>query len=43
MCIRDRCGDVVYRNSVMEKVDDILDELEKIVSKVSIIDYSKVA
>ncbi|MBS5385748.1 MAG: type II toxin-antitoxin system MqsA family antitoxin [Clostridiales bacterium] len=38
-----QCGDVVYRNSVMEKVDDILDELEKIVSKVSIIDYSKVA
>lgn len=38
-----QCGDVVYRSSVMEKIDEILDSLEKIVSKISIIDYSKVA
>lgn len=38
-----QCGDVVFRGSVVEKIDDILDGLEKIVSKISIIDYSKVA
>ena len=38
-----QCGDVVFRGSVVEKIDDILDNLEKIVSKISIIDYSKVA
>ena len=38
-----QCGDVVFKNSVMEKLDDILDDLEKYVSKISIIDYSKVA
>lgn len=38
-----QCGDVVFRNSVAEKIDDILDKLEKIVSKISIIDYAKVA
>ena len=38
-----QCGDVVFRGSVMEKIDEILDNLAKIVSKISIIDYSKVA
>ena len=38
-----QCGDVVFRGSVLEKIDEILDNLEKIVSKISIIDYSKVA
>ena len=38
-----QCGDVVFRSSVVEKIDDILDGLEKIVSKISIIDYAKVA
>ena len=38
-----QCGDIVYRGSTMEKIDDILDKLETIVSKVSIVDYSKVA
>ena len=38
-----QCGDVVFRGSVVEKIDDILDNLEKIVSKISIIDYNKVA
>ena len=43
-CLKCRqCGDVVFRGSVVEKIDDILDDLEKIVSKISIIDYSKVA
>ena len=37
-----QCGDVVFRHSIAEKIDDILDNLEKIVSKISIIDYSKV-
>lgn len=38
-----QCGDVVFRCSAAEKIDDILDDLEKIVSKISIIDYSKAA
>ena len=38
-----QCGDVVFRSSVVEKIDDILDNLEKIVSKISIVDYTKVA
>ncbi len=38
-----QCGDVVFLSSVAEKIDDILDSLEKIVSKISIIDYTKVA
>lgn len=38
-----QCGDEVFRGSVVEKIDDILDKLENIVSKISIIDYSKVA
>ena len=43
-CMKCRqCGDVVFRSSVVEKIDDILDSLEKIVSKISIIDYAKVA
>ncbi len=43
-CLKcDQCGDAVFKSSVAEKIDDILDDLEKIVSKISIIDYSKVA
>lgn len=43
-CLQCRqCGDVVFRNSVAEKIDAILDKLETIFSKVSIVDYSKVA
>lgn len=38
-----QCGDEVFRGSVVEKIDDILDNLENIVSKIPIIDYSKVA
>ncbi|MCM1218146.1 MAG: type II toxin-antitoxin system MqsA family antitoxin [Lachnospiraceae bacterium] len=40
-CIQ--CGDVVFRSSVVEKIEDILDDLKKIVSKISIVDYSRVA
>lgn len=32
-----QCGDVVFRASVVEKIVDILDNLEKITSKISII------
>ena len=38
-----QCGGVVFRGSIVEKIDDILNNLEKIVSKISIIDYNKVA
>lgn len=38
-----QCSDEIFRSSVAEKNDQILDDLEKIVSKIFIIDYSKVS
>ncbi len=43
-CLKcDQCGKIVLKASVTKKIYEILDSLEKIVSKISIIDYSKVA
>ncbi len=43
-CLKcNQCGEIVYRNSTAEKIDDILDDLGKIVSRISIVDYSKAA
>lgn len=39
----DQCGEIVYSASVMEKIDDILEHLEKIASKIFIVDYSDAA
>lgn len=36
-------GEIVYSASVMEKIDDILEHLEKIASKIFIVDYSDAA
>ena len=38
-----QCGDVVYRSSTAEKIDDILDSIEKIASKIFILDYATAA
>jgi len=39
----DQCGETVYSASVMEKIEDILENLEKIASKIFIVDYSSAA
>ncbi len=36
----EQCGEVVFSASVLERIDDILEELEKLSSKISIVDYS---
>lgn len=38
-----QCGEVVYSASVMEKIDEILDKLKSISSKIFIMDYMKAA
>lgn len=38
-----QCGEVVYSASVMEKIDDILDKVQTIASKIFIMDYDKAA
>ncbi len=38
-----QCGEVVYSASVMEKIDDILDKIHDIASKIFIMDYTKAA
>ena len=39
----DQCGEILYKASVLEKIEDILDTLEKISSKIFIVDYSTAA
>ena len=38
-----QCGEVVYSASVMERIDEMLEHLEKIASKIFIIDYADAA
>lgn len=38
-----QCGEVVYSASVMEKIDDILEKVKDIASKIFIMDYEKAA
>ncbi len=38
-----QCGEEFFRSSVAEKIDDILDSVEKIASKIFILDYSTAA
>ncbi len=43
-CLKcDQCGDEFFTASVAEKIDDILDSLEKIASKIFIMDYTTAA
>lgn len=39
----EQCGEIVYSSSVMEKIDEILDGLEKVASKIFIMDYATAA
>lgn len=39
----EQCGEVVYSASVLEKIDEILDKVENIASKIFIMDYSSAA
>lgn len=39
----EQCGEVVYSASVLEKIDEILDKVESIASKIFIMDYSSAA
>ena len=38
-----QCGEVVYTSSVMEKIEDILANLQKISSKIFLVDYREAA
>ena len=38
-----QCGETVFSASVMEKIDDILDKVQNIASKIFIMDYAKAA
>ncbi|MCR5650875.1 MAG: type II toxin-antitoxin system MqsA family antitoxin [Lachnospiraceae bacterium] len=38
-----QCGEIVYSASVMEKIDEILDKIQNIASKIFIMDYSRAA
>ena len=39
----EQCGEIVYSASVMERIEEILDSLEKVASKIFIMDYQKAA
>ena len=39
----DQCGEVVYTATVMENIDALLTHLEKVASKIFIVDYSSAA
>ena len=39
----DQCGEIFYRASVLERIDDIIDALEKVSSKIFIVDYKAAA
>lgn len=38
-----QCGEVFYTTSVVEKIEEILESVEKILSKIFIMDYSTAA
>ena len=38
-----QCGEVYYKASVLEKIDDILEKTENIASKIFIMDYRQAA
>ena len=38
-----QCGEIVYSASVMEKIDEIIDRIKNIASKIFIMDYTKAA
>ncbi len=38
-----QCGEVVYSAAVMEKIEDILDKIQSIASRIFILDYATAA
>ena len=38
-----QCGEIYYKASVLENIDDLLDKLEQVASKIFIVDYSQAA
>lgn len=41
-CLKcNQCNEVLYSIAVLEKIDDILEKIENIASKIFIMDYSK--
>ncbi len=43
-CVKcSQCGEVVYSANTLEKIDDILDKIETIASKIFILDYKQAA
>lgn len=43
-CLKcDQCGEIFYKASVLEKIDDILEKIENISSKIFIMDYKTAA
>lgn len=39
----DQCGEVFYSASVLERIDDILESVNEVASKIFIMDYSNAA
>ncbi len=39
----EQCGEVVYSASVMERIEEMLESLEKVASKIFIVDYADAA
>ena len=43
-CLKcEQCGEVFYKASVLEKIDDIIEKIETISSKIFIMDYATAA
>ena len=43
-CLKcDQCGEVFYRTSVLENIDNIIEKIENISSKIFIMDYTTAA
>ena len=39
----DQCGEIVYSASVIEKIDALIENLQKVTSKIFIVDYATAA
>ena len=39
----EQCGEVVYSASVMEKIDEMLEQFETVANKIFIVDYANAA
>lgn len=39
----DQCGETIFSSSVMERIDEIIESIEKTMSKISIVEYSAAA